>query len=127
MDQPKLARLYNAAEVFAIASTSESQSMVLLQAMACSLPVVGARWRALPEYINEQNGYLFKPHDFKELAGIIIKLLVDSEARKLLGQGGLDFVRKFSAEHIASVWEKIYSQVLTKKNNFANNKIGENI
>ncbi|OGF32085.1 hypothetical protein A3H09_03130 [Candidatus Falkowbacteria bacterium RIFCSPLOWO2_12_FULL_45_13] len=127
MDQPKLARLYNAAEVFAIASTSESQSMVLLQAMACGLPVVGARWRALPEYINEQNGYLFKPHDFKELAGIIIKLLVDSEARKLLGQGGLDFVRKFSAEHIASVWEKIYSQVLTKKNNFANNKIGENI
>lgn len=116
LSQTSLARLYQASEIFTIASTSESQSMVLLQAMACGLPVIGANWRALPEYINKQNGLLFKPYDYQELADKIIYLLERPEQRKLLGQGGLAYVQQFSAANIAAKWEEIYKKVLIKNN-----------
>jgi len=108
----KLARLYNAADVFTIASTSESQSMVLLQAMACGLPVIGVDWRALPEYINRHNGYVIKPNDPMPMADKIIHLSRHADERKLLGDGGLKYVEQFSAENIADKWEKLYERVL---------------
>ncbi|MDO8592447.1 MAG: glycosyltransferase [bacterium] len=115
LTQAGLARLYRASEIFTIASTSESQSMVLLQAMACGLPVIGANWRALPEYINKQNGFLFKPYDHRELAEKIVYLLEHAEARKSLGRGGLEFVQSFSASEIGKKWEEIYERVIEDK------------
>ena len=45
--QDELARLLRISDTFAIMSTSETQSMVLLQAMASGVPVVAADTRAL--------------------------------------------------------------------------------
>lgn len=106
----KLNRLYNAADIFTIASTSESQSMVLLQAMACALPVIGVNWRALPEYINRHNGYVVEPSNPQVMADKIIHLLKHEAERKALGQGGLAYVQQFSAENVARQWEKIYQK-----------------
>lgn len=117
LSKEKLARLYNASDVFAIASTSESQSMVLLQAMGCGLPVVGVNWRALPEYINSRNGYLVAPGNPGEMAKKFAYLFKHENKRKLLGRGGLSYVNQFSADNIAKQWEKIYGQVIA---NYAN-------
>ena len=58
-----LARLLRISDTFAIMSTSETQSMVLLQAMASGVPVVAANSRALPEFVVPANGVLVDPHD----------------------------------------------------------------
>lgn len=112
LDKVKLSRLYNAADIFTIASTSESQSMVLLQAMACGLPVIGVNWRALPEYINRHNGYTVEPNNPKEMADKIIYLLRYKDERKLLGNGGQQYVQQFSSPNIAKEWENLYKQVI---------------
>lgn len=112
LDKAKLCRLYNAADIFAIASTSESQSMVLLQAMACGLPVIGVNWRALPEYINCRNGYMVEPDNYQAMAEKIIYLFKYKDVSKLLGQGGLAYVQQFSALNIAKEWEKLYRRVI---------------
>lgn len=112
LDKIKLNRLYNASDIFTITSTSESQSMVLLQAMACGLPVIGVNWRALPEYINHSNGYVVAANNPKEMADKIINLLKHENERNRLGRGGLAYVQQFSAANIAKKWEELYKKAV---------------
>ena len=112
---PELNELYDACDIFAIMSASETQGMTLLQAMACGLPVVGARALSLPEYINDQNGFLVERGDHAALAERMIFLLKNPEIKKELGKGGLDYSEQFSANRIADEWEKIYRQVIERK------------
>ena len=69
-------------------STSETQSMVLLQAMASGVPVVAADTRALPEFVGPANGVLVDPHDAARLARALAELLAAPERRRQLGAGG---------------------------------------
>ncbi len=115
LDKPSLAKIYNASEVFAITSTSETQSLTLMQAMACGLPVVGVRAKALPEYINVENGFIVEPGDYEGLAEKIVFLLKNSKQRELLGRGALEHSRKYSASRITDEWERIYRETLGNK------------
>lgn len=113
----ELADLYRASEIFVITSTSETQSMTLIQAMACGLPVIGVRARALPEYI-EGNGILIEPGDFKTLSEKIVSLLKNSDLRNELGIRGSKFVQKFSDKSIALKWAEVYQrEIADYKNN----------
>ncbi len=109
LNHKDLSNLYKASEIFTIASTSETQSMALIQAMACKLPVIGVRARALPEYIGDR-GILIKPGDIKMLAQKIVFLLGDSKLRDELGEQGFQFVQNFSQKNIALKWGKIYQK-----------------
>ncbi|SRR6266481_2245659 len=108
LDKPTLAEAYNASKIFAITSTADTQSMVMMQAMASGLPVIGVRARALPEYIGEDRGIVIEPHDERALANSIIKLFGNEEKRKALGEGGRKFAMNFSVAPIVDEWEKIY-------------------
>ena len=116
LSQFDLANLYRVSEIFTITSTSETQSMTLIQAMACGLPVIGVRARALPEYI-ENNGILIEPGDFKGLSEKIVELLENQSLRTELGGRGLKFVQKFSDKNIALKWEEIYKREIANYGN----------
>lgn len=103
-----LAKLYRAGNVFAIASTSETQSMVLMQAMASGIPVVGVNARALPEYIRPENGYIVAPGDFKHMAKNFITLAQDRSKAEAMGRAGRTHALQFSTKAIADAWENIY-------------------
>jgi glycosyltransferase involved in cell wall biosynthesis len=108
------AKIYKAADVFAIASTAEMQSLSMMKAMAGAVPVIGVNAWALPEYINEKNGFVLEPGDFKGIAEKILYLFEHPEQRKSLGQGGLDFVQKFSPTNITNAWVEIYKKICKK-------------
>jgi len=112
LSKTDLAKLYQASEIFAIASTSETQSMVLMQALACSLPAVAVDARALPEYVNEKNGYIVKVGDDQAMAEKFVLLLENSGLREKLSQGAYNSVQQFSAPNIAKEWEKLYTKVI---------------
>jgi glycosyltransferase involved in cell wall biosynthesis len=111
LSQQELVKLYQASEIFTIASTSETQSLVLMQALACGLPAVVVDARALPEYVNGQNGYVVKADDCRAMADKLILLLENPDLRQKLGQGACNFVQQFSAANIAKVWEKVYERI----------------
>jgi len=115
VDQLTLAGLYRASELFVISSTSETQSMTLIQAMACGLPAVGVRARALPEYINDQRGFLVEPNNHVAFAEKIMILLENSALRKKFGENAAIFVKRFSAPNIAKEWEIVYSEVISNR------------
>lgn len=107
------ARIYRAADIFAIMSTAETQSLSMMKAMATGIPPIGANARGLAEYIHDnENGYLVEPHDYKTLAEKIFFLYEHPEERKRLGEGGISTVKQFSRTKIAHEWESLYAEVI---------------
>jgi glycosyltransferase involved in cell wall biosynthesis len=100
--------LYNASDLFVIPSVAETQSIVMMQAMACKLPVIAARAWGLAEYVNDKNGILVEPDDVDGLAEKILYLFENQGVALKLGEGGRGFVEKFSPINIAREWERIY-------------------
>jgi len=116
VNQPTLNEIYNAAEVFAIASTGDTQSLVMMQAMAAGIPVVGVRARALPEYINARNGFIVEPNDERAMAERVAFLLAHPVDARKLGRGARKYAEQFSEEAIAEQWEKIYEATIKDYN-----------
>jgi glycosyltransferase involved in cell wall biosynthesis len=116
IEKNTLVEAYNAGKVFAITSTADTQSLVMMQAMACGIPVVGVRARALPEYINDTNGFVVEPGDFTALADRIIKLFKNEPLREKLGAGGRASALHYSPAAIADRWEKIYAEAASTAN-----------
>jgi 1,2-diacylglycerol 3-alpha-glucosyltransferase len=110
--QDELARLLRISDTFAIMSTSETQSMVLLQAMASGVPVVAANTRALPEFVSPANGVLVDPHDATRLTQALADLLTSPEQRRQLGSAGRQFAERYRVETITDEWEALYRSVL---------------
>lgn len=112
LNHDDLANLYRAADGFAIASTSEVQSMTIIQAMACALPVIGVNYGSIPELVRQNNGLIFNEGDQEDLAKKIIKLISDKSLRLNLSLGAVAFASKFSVRHIAKQWEELYQKVI---------------
>lgn len=108
-------KIHKAVEMFAIASTSEMQSLSLMKAFAVGIPAVGVNAWALPEYITKENGFIVEPGDFQKMAEKIIYLHDNPEAREKMGQAGIAMVKNFSPGRIAAEWEKIYAEAISKK------------
>jgi 1,2-diacylglycerol 3-alpha-glucosyltransferase len=71
-----LPKYYAAADAFAIASKFETQGVVILEALASGLPVAGAKFRAIPEFVRDgRNGVLFDPSDVGGCADAILRCL----------------------------------------------------
>ena len=106
-----LAVLLRISDVFAIMSTSETQSMVLLQAMASGTPVVAADSRALPEFVSPANGVLVDPQDAVQLAAALGELLASPGRRSRLGLAGRLAAEKYGIETVTDRWEALYRSV----------------
>jgi 1,2-diacylglycerol 3-alpha-glucosyltransferase len=112
LTQTELADLLRISDIFVMMSTSETQSMALLQAMASGVPVVAANSRALPEFVDGSNGVLVDPHDPAELADTLADLSASPERRRKLGSAGRRKAMRYGAETVADEWEALYRSVL---------------
>lgn len=106
----RLAELYQAADVFVMMSTAESQSLALMQALASGAPAVVARARGLSEYITPECGFTVEPGDEQALAWRLEQLLADANLRTRMGASGAEWVKQYAPEIIAYEWEKIYGR-----------------
>jgi glycosyltransferase involved in cell wall biosynthesis len=115
LPQPELASLLRLTDVFALMSTSETQSMVLLQAMACGVPVVAADSRALPEFVGPESGVLTHPHDADRLAAVLEHLLAAPETRHRMGSAGRQRALKYGVAAVADSWEELYQATQNRR------------
>ncbi len=112
LEKEMLSLLYKASDLFVIMSTAESQSLSLIQAMASGLAVIGADARALPEYINEENGIIVPPGDDITLAAKITEILTNKEYKERLETGGVTSAAQFNPTTITKQWEEIYTRAI---------------
>ncbi|KXB01909.1 hypothetical protein AKJ43_02875 [candidate division MSBL1 archaeon SCGC-AAA261D19] len=108
-----LIKSYRECDVFAIPSDTETQGLVILEAMACEKPVVGADARGVKDLITHGvDGYLFQPGNSSELSDYLLSLLEDDKRRRKMGKGAREKAKKFSAERIGNRWANFYSSLL---------------
>lgn len=76
-------------DVFVMPSLWEGFGLVLLEAMACRLPVIATRVSAIPEIVQDgETGFLVPPRDPDALTDAMRRLLDDAELRVQLGAAG---------------------------------------
>ena len=107
-----LAPLYRLADVFAIPSEAELQSLATMEAMACGLPVVAADAYALPELIHHEiNGYLFQRGNSEEMAHYLDLVVRDKGLRKQMGTKSLEIIAKHDRTKVLDQWEALYRRL----------------
>ena len=102
------------ADLFVLNSTVEGMPLVLLEAMACSVPVITTPAGGIPELVRPGvDGIVTEGFDTEELASGIIDMLEDDSRREALGRAGRKRVEdKFSASKIVPLYEQMYSEVI---------------
>ena len=107
------ASLLQASDIFVLASTGEAFGLVLAEAMACGVPVVGSRSGAIPEIVEDGvTGLLATARDEVSFADAMEKLARDERLRRQMGANGLARVReKFSLEVDAENTLRIYDSL----------------
>ena len=106
----ELRRAYLGADLFCMPGTAELQSLVTLEAMSASTPVVLADAMALPHLVRDgENGYLFTPNDSDDLAAKITAVLsLPADERAAMGKVSRSMVENHSIERTLQTFEDIY-------------------
>lgn len=88
---------------------------VILEAMACRVPVVAANTAGIPDCVRHgETGLLFDPGDVEQMAAHIDRIFTDSELWGHLGACGLEAVESNSWELIAPQIEKLLMEVVSQ-------------
>lgn len=87
VEQAKLPAVYGSSDVFVLASFTEGHPKVLLEAMACGLPVVASDCAGNRALVTDgETGLLFDPHDPRHLAERLRRVLQDRNLARRMGQ-----------------------------------------
>ena len=104
--------LYQLADVFAISSQAELQSLVTMEAMATGLPVVAADACALHELVRHgSNGFLFRPGQSADLARCLDVLTAAPQLRHAMGEQSLRIIAEHDREDALTEWESLYARL----------------
>ena len=112
-----LAKIISIYDIFVLPSLNEGMGRVLVEAMALGKSIVASNVGGIPDLvIHEKNGFLVPPKNPKELAKYIQILLEDEKKREKMELGGKEMSLNFSAENMVEKIEKLYNELLIKKN-----------
>lgn len=103
-DQRDLARLLASCDVLVHPGDCETFGLIVLEAMACGLPVVGANGGGVAELVDERSGILAQPNCVDSLAGAIEAIYERDMAE--LGH----HARRKTREYFD--WNQIFPQIL---------------
>lgn len=105
--------IFRASELFAIASTTETQGIATLEAQVNGLVCVGLNVGGTKDLIkNNYNGFLVSKGRKRDFANAIVKGLTDKTVYSRLRKNTLKEVKKHELSHVINIWEKTYSSLL---------------
>jgi len=104
---------YRAADVFVISSDYEAGPITMLEAMIAETPVVSTRIRGFPELARDGvEALLVSPGDYKALASVILRVLMDNSLSRNLAINGRRFALRFTWDEVARRTIDVYREVL---------------
>lgn len=116
VDQERLALWYDAADLCAVPSLTESFGLVALEAMACGTPVVATRVGGLQTVVEHgESGLLVPAGDHRALAGAIEQVLTDHRLRVHLAHGARSRAERFTWSRVADGIEMLYDRVIAER------------
>ncbi|MHC4472037.1 MAG: glycosyltransferase [Planctomycetota bacterium] len=112
--RPDVAKLLAGSDLMVLPSHWEGFGMVLLEAMAAGIPIVGTRVGAIPEVVAEGGtGLLVPPHDPDSLATAILRLVRHRDEARAMGRAGRQrLAEEFSIRRAVSAHEALYEELV---------------
>ena len=113
----ELVKLYQHASVFALSSDEEGLGVVILEAMACAVPVVATRCGGPDGIITDgKDGYLVPLDDADGMADRLTRLCTDSQLNQQMGREARATIEARYADEVAGqafvdVWDKLLQKV----------------
>ena len=113
-DPGKVARYYQAADLYLHPTRSDTFPTTILEALACGIPVVASAVGGIPEQIIEgKTGFLVPSGDAPVMARRIMQLLEDDAYRQQIGrQAADDAARRFGLELMVKEYLQVYHELL---------------
>lgn len=105
--------IFDRSKFFLTASTTETQGITLLEAMAFGLPVVWVDVKGVGEII-EDNGYKVTPDKPLQLARYCLKILVNPVLRENLSKRSREIIKKYDVSSITTRLETLYAQIIKR-------------
>ena len=104
---------YVNSSIFAFSSRFEGFGMVLVEAMACGLPVVSFACPCGPKDIvkHDEDGLLVESGNVVALSESLSRLMADDGLRRSLATAGISNVKRFSMEQVALRWQAIFEKI----------------
>jgi len=116
----ELIACYKAADIFVFASKSETQGLVLLEAMAQGTAVVAIAELGTKSILIEGEGVLIAKDDINDFADKVSALLSDAPKRQMIGEKGRQYAQeKWGAGVLAKKVAKFYKSTINQKSSLS--------
>lgn len=115
LDRDDVVAAYHLADLFAFSSTTETQGLVIGEAMAAGLPVVAVVDDAVEDFVADgESGFVVhgRPED---LAVAMDRMLADGELRARMGASARERAQEFSMHHQAERLEAHYERAIAMR------------
>jgi 1,2-diacylglycerol 3-alpha-glucosyltransferase len=103
---------YRAADVFVFSSRTETQGLVLLEAMAQGVPVVSIAELGTRDVLRDGVGVWIAQEELTDFSGKVVTMLGDDQERKVLGDSGREYALEWSASNQAKRMLRFYEAAL---------------
>ena len=115
LDRKRLVDLYRAADVFVFASKTETQGLVIVEAMAAGTPAVAVRAMGVRDVVRDgENGFLV-PEDADALAERAVCVATDRELAARLAKGALATAEETSLQNGVLRLVEVYEESLAAR------------
>ena len=106
-------KTYQDSTIFVLSSRFEGFGLVLVEAMACGLPVVSFDCPAGPDEIISDgvDGLLVPSGDVQALAEKLMAMMADEDLRQRLGQQARQTAKRYDMAAIANQWKTLFKKV----------------
>ncbi|MFN7252233.1 MAG: N-acetyl-alpha-D-glucosaminyl L-malate synthase BshA [Anaerobacillus sp.] len=116
-NQKHVSDFLSISDLMMLLSEKESFGLVLLEAMACQVPVIGTRAGGIPEVIADgETGYICEIGDIDKIALRAVEILTNRQLHETMANNSFNRAKTyFSQEKIVSEYEDIYYTVLNEE------------
>lgn len=114
---PEIQKEFEKSSIAVCSSRFEGFGLVIIEAMACGIPVVSfdCPWGPRSIIRNRDDGLLVENGNVEKLAEGIIELVYDYNLRTKMGINAKNNVQRFCIEAIANKWKALFEEVVACK------------
>lgn len=120
----KMSLCYSAADIFLFSSSTETQGLIFIEAMASEVPIISIKAKGAQDIItNGENGFLTS-NNIDDFAQAVLKIIEDENLRKKMSKKAKRKAQYFSIENSTKKLLSLYKRAISQKEK--ENKLKQN-